>query len=39
MHMVHSGFGIPTGNFIRTNVKHSSGKHWQWDFSHQARTL
>ena len=39
MHMVHSGFGIPTGNFIRTNVKHSSGKHWQWDFPHQARTL
>ena len=33
------GFGIPTGNFIRTNFKHSSGKHWQWDFPQQAGKL
>ena len=28
-----------TGNFIRTNFKHSSGKHWQWDFPHQVAML
>ena len=30
---------IPTGNFIRTYFKHSSGKHRQWDFPHQVAML
>ena len=31
--------GILTGNFIRTNFKHSSGKYQQWDSPHQVGVL